>query len=579
VNDFVQMADSATLDLAGIGTIEAWVKLDTLNRWHGVIAKGNQNNNAVHNYALEITDTNVVRCILGSGSAYQQLDSSVTMAANAFRHLGCTWDGTTVRLYIDGVLNASGAQTLTPVANTSPLFIGQFGGNSDQLDGVIDEVRIYNQALTVTQIQTDRDTAIDGGGNTAPTITSIGNQTTTVGVAVGPLGFTVGDAETAAGSLTVSGSSSNPTLVPNANIVFGGSGASRTVTVTPAASQTGTATITVTVSDGQLPASTVFTLTVNAAPSDTTPPTDPSNLVATVISSSQINLSWTGSIDNIAVMGYEVERCQGAGCSNFSLVTTVTGTTHNNTGLSASTSYSYRVRAKDAVPNYSGYSNTASQTTPAASQGLRAAYAMSEGSGATTTADGSGNGNTGTLTNGPLWVTGKYGNGLSFDGVNDFVQMADSATLDLAGIGTIEAWVKLDTLNRWHGVIAKGNQNNDARHNYALEVTTANRVRCILSTGTGNNSIFLDSQSTVSANQFFHLACTWDGTTVRLYIDGVLNASRAQTLTPVPNTSPLFVGVFGGNSDRLDGVIDEVRIYDRALTATEIQTDRNTPIP
>ena len=60
----------------------------------------------------------------------------------------------------------------------------------------------------------------------------------------------MGDVETAAGSLTVSGSSSNPTLVPNGNIVFGGSGANRTVTVTPAANQTGTATITVTVSDG-----------------------------------------------------------------------------------------------------------------------------------------------------------------------------------------------------------------------------------------------------------------------------------------------------------------------------------------
>jgi sulfatase modifying factor 1 len=77
------------------------------------------------------------------------------------------------------------------------------------------------------------------------------------------LAFTVGDAQTAAGSLSVSGSSSNTTLVPNANIVFGGSGANRTVTVTPASSQTGTATITVTVSDGSLSASDTFLLTVH----------------------------------------------------------------------------------------------------------------------------------------------------------------------------------------------------------------------------------------------------------------------------------------------------------------------------
>lgn len=102
-------------------------------------------------------------------------------------------------------------------------------------------------------------------GNTAPTISDIADQTITEGGNTGALAFTIGDAQTAAGSLTLSGSSSNTTLVPNANIVFGGSGASRTVTVTPASSQTGTATITVTVNDGSLSASDTFLLTVNSA--------------------------------------------------------------------------------------------------------------------------------------------------------------------------------------------------------------------------------------------------------------------------------------------------------------------------
>src|SRR5439155_193483 len=74
--------------------------------------------------------------------------------------------------------------------------------------------------------------------------------------------FTVGDAESAAGSLTLSKGSSNATLVPTNNIVFGGSGSNRTVTVSPAANQNGTATITVTVSDGQYSASTCFVVTV-----------------------------------------------------------------------------------------------------------------------------------------------------------------------------------------------------------------------------------------------------------------------------------------------------------------------------
>jgi len=102
-------------------------------------------------------------------------------------------------------------------------------------------------------------------GNSAPTISDIAAQTITAGNNTGAIAFTIGDAQTAAGSLSVSGSSSNTTLVPNANIVFGGSGADRTVTVTPASSQTGTATITVTVSDGSLSASDTLLLTVNSA--------------------------------------------------------------------------------------------------------------------------------------------------------------------------------------------------------------------------------------------------------------------------------------------------------------------------
>ena len=79
-----------------------------------------------------------------------------------------------------------------------------------------------------------------------------------------------------------------------------------------------------------------------------------------------MNLSWTGSTDAGGVTGYEIERCQGAGCTNFTLLKTVTTTTTSDTGLTAHTTYSYRVRAKDAAPNFSGYSNTATATTAGA---------------------------------------------------------------------------------------------------------------------------------------------------------------------------------------------------------------------
>ena len=101
--------------------------------------------------------------------------------------------------------------------------------------------------------------------NTAPTITDVTNKTTAEDTASSAIAFTIGDNETAAISLPVSASSSNAALVPNGNIVLGGSGASRTVTLTPALNQTGTTTITLTVTDGILTASDTFVLTVSAA--------------------------------------------------------------------------------------------------------------------------------------------------------------------------------------------------------------------------------------------------------------------------------------------------------------------------
>jgi hypothetical protein len=103
-----------------------------------------------------------------------------------------------------------------------------------------------------------------GSSNTPPVISSIASLTVNVGVAIAPIAFTVSDAQTAASNLTVTASSSNSGLLPNGNIILGGSGTNRTVTLSPAVGQTGTATVTLTVCDPTLCASTNFLLTVNA---------------------------------------------------------------------------------------------------------------------------------------------------------------------------------------------------------------------------------------------------------------------------------------------------------------------------
>src|SRR6266568_1444341 len=146
---------------------------------------------------------------------------------------------------------------------------------------------------------------------------------------------------------------------------------------------------------GALPAARVLALALLAlsattsSAADTQAPTAPTGLTATVASSSQINLSWTASTDNVGVAGYRVERCQGAGCTAFVEVASVwpSPTSFIDTGRGPAVSYSYRVRARDAAGNLSGYSNIASVTTlgspdtiaPTAPEGLTAnAWSASE---------------------------------------------------------------------------------------------------------------------------------------------------------------------------------------------------------
>ena len=114
----------------------------------------------------------------------------------------------------------------------------------------------------------------------------------------------------------------------------------------------------------QGPFSATATASTPALP-DTQPPSVPGGLSATAASASEIDLSWGAASDNVAVTGYQVFRCQGAGCSNFVQVASSTTTGYSNTGLSASTSYSYQVRAVDAAGNQGPFSATATASTPA----------------------------------------------------------------------------------------------------------------------------------------------------------------------------------------------------------------------
>ncbi|CAN5552679.1 hypothetical protein BH11PLA2_BH11PLA2_05580 [soil metagenome] len=163
-----------------------------------------------------------------------------------------------------------GQVTITPAAG--------FTGTIDYVVGVRDQQDRIGSSLGLNDARNfDTEklklTVTSTAANTAPTISDIANQTKVTGTgAVGPVSFTIGDTETTAASLTVTVTSSNTTLLPNASVVLGGSGTSRTLTATPASGQTGVTTVTVIVTDaGGLTATDTFTLTVTSANGNTAP--------------------------------------------------------------------------------------------------------------------------------------------------------------------------------------------------------------------------------------------------------------------------------------------------------------------
>jgi fibronectin type 3 domain-containing protein len=319
--------------------------------------------------------------------------------------------------------------------------------------------------------------------------------------------------------------------------------------------------------------STIATASTPAA-SDTTPPSAPSALAATA-NGTLINLTWTASTDNVGVTGYRVERCQGAACTTFAEVATPTAATFGDSGLSPATSYSYRVRAVDAANNLSGYTNVASATTGTAStqpSGLVAGYNFDAGSG-TAVADSSGNGNTGTIT-GATWTAGRYGGGLSFNGSTNRVQVPSATSLNLTSGMTLAGWVRpTASQGGWRTIIQK---EADA---YVLNASNDTGALFPGGGGTINGSWqYVSGTSASPLNTWTHVAMTYDGATMRLYVNGVQVSTRLVTGTSQTTTSPLWIGGNSPYGEYFQGVLDEIRVYNRALTLAEILTIRDNPL-
>jgi RNA polymerase sigma factor (sigma-70 family) len=212
-----------------------------------------------------------------------------------------------------------------------------------------------------------------------------------------------------------------------------------------------------------------------------------------------------------------------------------------------------------------------------AGSGLIAHWTFDEGRGLIAN-DRTGNGHTGELVNGPIWAPGKIGGALSFNGIDNYVRVSSSAALNsMKDQMTVAAWVfnREDApefgsiIQRRHGQEALDvwtlfyDMSSDRLHSFSV----------ITSSKEGHTTVY-GQPSYPDLNAWVHLAGVYDGAQIHLYRNGVLQVSGLCTGTLANETTPVVIGACDtgvqGMREHIDAVVDDVRLYNRALSDAEI---------
>ncbi|MCX9028215.1 MAG: carboxypeptidase regulatory-like domain-containing protein [Candidatus Methanoperedens sp.] len=299
----------------------------------------------------------------------------------------------------------------------------------------------------------------------------------------------------------------------------------------------------------------------------------------TAISSSNINstfatISWTTNEASDTRVEYGTTTSYGSATTLDSNM--VTSHSRTLSGLTASNLYHYMVKSKDAAGNLA---TSADQTftTSAPDSSLIASWKLDENAGRTAY-DSSGNSNDGTII-GAIWTYGKMGSGLNFDGINDYIDAGNKADFQITGAISMEGWIKINDLSVTSSLFGRGHGLSSGNNGYFLSYYASTK------------SLYFDTYSTTTRdalyranaiidNNWHHIAVTWDGTTSsngkKMYIDGVLVAQKTSSIASMGNPSYNFrIGMDSTNDRPAKANIDEVKIYNRALLASEIIADYN----
>jgi hypothetical protein len=247
------------------------------------------------------------------------------------------------------------------------------------------------------------------------------------------------------------------------------------------------------------------------------------------------------------------------------------------------------------TPGSGGATPTPTPTSQPPQQDPVVWYQFDQSSGTTAT-DSSGNGQHATLVNGASWIGGTIGNAVNLDGSNDYVSMPTGVVSSLNDF-TIATWVNLDSSSNWSRIFDFGT-GTSVNMFLTPQNGSTGAVRFAITTGGGSSEQQITGSSALPTGTWTHVAVTKSGNTGTLYVNGsVVGTNNSMSLSPASlgNTNQNWIGQSQYSADpNLDGQIDDFRIYNRALSGSEVDdlasggggptptptnTPTNTPTP
>jgi hypothetical protein len=600
-DDVVIVSDpgaNSPLDITSAITLELWVKPDTFTNANG----GNYPTPLSKDgdiYRLFFATNGQISFRLAGPTGGDLTSGTNTAPVGSWTHIAATYDSATGlrKIYFNGKEVASRSGDSGNISTSdNPLYIGDAWGQGNRMfDGKIDDVRIYNYARSAEQIMED----YNAGAAThlgAP----IAYETDPWGGAP-PVAWWMFDENSGAMAYDNSGNGNNGMLKGDAAWAHGKHGS--------ALSFDGTGDY-VTISS---PSTDIQSLTSYTFEAWLKLPNPGSNY-------DPIFLKESGSASDIEIYGGNggitiLHNRNNGGTSQYVYANNISANqwvhyavTYNGgtlktyingkndqtfTGWPDPLTNSYPIdigRVTSFATHYlSGkiddvriynYARTPAQIAWDYNRGAPVAHwRMDEGAGSTIY-DESDNNNDGTLNLGTLgntvvanaWTTRKNGYCLSFDGADDYIDLGNPTSLQIAGPISISAWILVDDAPANQDTIISRRETSS---NWQFAVNTAGKLYFSFWSG-GVEVEMVSGTTTISYGTWHHAAITYDMSNIKLYLDGKLDKTEPATATMDTNSTKTLIGRFyTGDGQPFDGKIDDVRIYNYARTAEQVQQDYN----